>query len=414
MYNIGKLESAMRNIVRATRLAVYLCAVTALATGQEITLSSAEITKEEALARVPLVGFRPVDDSFFVSLTPYSATPGVAQSSFVLPTTWIYDSARATPMALRLSEQFSDPAYSALFSANSQAPYQNTSLPIAQYLDALGSAINDISPSAYPPTLWRPSLGAVTGASVFVSPSGSFAADPVFISTIPLTELVFQRSSGSLVLDKTVLTNFRHVYSDLDWAGQKDEPDPWPYLDDAISRLATAPKLMAVSQFASGNVTFGKPLRRSVPPDWSAVPGERPILVQFAFSLEDADYSQISKVSMRIKTDNRASAVDMLPMYYDAPQPSPTPAGRLALMAVTDGLKPLVVAYGLQESSFWWELTKTAVSAGSHRFLALLSVPNDMKALYLKFTVACKMKDSFLSKGSILVADGPAVEIDIQ
>jgi hypothetical protein len=59
-------------------------------------------------------------------------------------------------------------------------------------------------------------------------------------------------------------------------------------------------------------------------------------------------------------------------------------------------LKPTIEAYGEGERNFSWKITGEAVSAGSHRFAAILGIPKGVTTIDFAFSGHVRLRKSFI------------------
>ena len=133
-------------------------------------------------------------------------------------------------------------------------------------------------------------------------------------------------------------------------------------------------------------------------------------MLQFAFTITGLDHRDLDSIDFRVKVNGDVQVVNLLPLRHEMNQPE-TLAN--AGQSVSIEVDPTVVAYGLQQKDFYWEMTGKALSNGAHQFIALIEIPSGSQRVPVTLGVACRMKQSFLSQGGILHRE-TSYEIPVQ
>jgi hypothetical protein len=299
-------------------------------------------------------------------------------------------------------------------------------VPLADYAAIVSRATPDTWNNYPDVPLWQPSANSRQAARKTFNLSGnmSFKADPVIIAALPATELAAKPkpdTAGAFMVDAAASSRARIAYSALDWAQKENGSSMWSYLEVADTQLAGLPKFRNVAAFEKGNASFGTPVKSPIlnPPDeLKGLYGSQSMLIilQLAFSISDLPETDIQRISFRAQVDSNMSAVEMLPFRYEPGGQKPTPGPvftALKAPVVIDSIEPKVVAYGIQDHEFFWELTGAAASNGAHRFISLLVAPRNMNQLTLTLSLACQMKPTFLAQGKTLVANAAPLKLSL-
>jgi hypothetical protein len=399
-------------------------AVVTLAFAQDGTrlVSQTALSDNEILATVPLSGYRPLTEQFFAMSVPRSSSLHglirAPQAVPVVPQTWIFDSARAANLGNLIgnSSSSTDDLHW-LISADMQPDYDlwtsNSTLEKYRKLVRATNKANTRTIKTVLPSMWQPGKEALLRAEPAVAQPEGPVGDPLLVALLPDTELAFTKSAtGGIEIHPATLAHVQQAYTSLVAARQATAPAvTWSYIDRTTAALHNYPNFQEVAEFNTGSVAFGRPIRLPI-----QQPSPGMLILQLAFSVKDLDYREVSSIILRTQVDNEVTVTDMLPLHQTKEEPvavTPSIAGA-GLTPIFTGIKPTIIAYGLQQSDFSWELSGQAVASGAHRFLAVLQVPPSQRQVSVRLTIACKMKPTFLSEGHVLSAVAPRVLIPLQ
>ncbi len=399
-------------------------AVVALAFAQDGTrlVSQSALGDSEILVTVPLTGYRPLTQQFFAMSGPPVTGMGKVWNTQlagpVVPQTWIFDSARAAGLGNLIGNSSSvTDSLQVLLSPDQQPDYgmwmSNSTFEKYRQLVRATNKHHAGLIKTVQPSIWQPSQEALVKARPAVPKPAGPLGDPLLVALLPDTELAYAKSdTEGIAIRPATLAHVRQAYTSLVWARQAAAPTAtWGYMDQTIAVLHNYPEFQQVAQFTTGSVAFGRPIRLPI-----QKPRPGMLILQLAFSVKDLDYREVSSIILRTQVDNDVTVTDMLPLNQTKDEPvavTPTIASA-GLTPNFTGIKPTIIAYGLQQSDFSWELSGQAVASGAHRFLAVLQVPPSLHQVSVRLTIACKMKPSFLSEGHVLSAVAPSVLIPLR
>ena len=169
-----------------------------------------------------------------------------------------------------------------------------------------------------------------------------------------------------------------------------------------------------------GEITFGFPIVYTSDERKLAVPASirrsyDVYWIDLAVTYRNVDPSAIAEMAFNVAVPEHSMALKLIPLRFGVEVSRSENAG-VPEMGIEYGgakvsvgeyfsqtvayryLKPTIEAYGEGERNFSWKITGEAVSAGSHRFAAILAVPKGSAAIDFAFSGHVRLRKSFIGE----------------
>jgi len=385
-------------------------------TDAEIVIGDEELLEDQILSREPLLGYRKLSPEFFAAT--------LVEPKMGIPTDIFVESAKATPWVkdaiLRVGVD-----------------------PLKATLDEWYMASQLANWRISREHLWEPMT-----IKVYSEAYGDVIVDPSFVASLPETEIfkspkplsyvtkVGDKEVERLEVDSEVFTTLATSYDFLSSAAYLPLSEAQKSFTDASLRMASFPFLATAAKFKGGEVTFGTPIVSSQKEKGLVIPesitSKNDVYwIDFAVSFRDIDVGNIEELGFFVTAPTGILALELIPLRFDKEMSvtrvvqSPELKIKYGNKAIEIGkvyeqqvvyksLKPLIIAYGLQESEFSWSMKDEAAQPGARRFVALLKVPKGKESATVQLRASARTKSGWLAQGDIISTETKLVEIELK
>jgi len=373
----------------------------------QLIVPNRHLGPEEVSATMPLVGFRKVPEELFAS--------GSHHDRNGIPVNWFLASTKATPsLKAAIMRGGSNPHNASLgawYTASRKDSFCRSTATGKP--DLIEVPIEDARVAVADSM----AISCLAGTELFGSP------------TVKVYETSQPRGVQWMEANPLAFQTFSTGYAFLHQGKVTQVPDAHNRFNAANQTIAGLPLLSKTVTFRQGQVTFGRPkllipdeVNIGIPPSLKT---ERDFYVaQFAVTYSDTAMTDVESASFEVTSDGQASAAELLPLRFDAKtveastrrgaDPRGTVLGQLyGADIVFESLSPTIVAYGLQETRFWWTMSDDACKPGANRFVALLEVPRGLESIALTLQASVRKEGGLWVEGGLLATEIHKLDVDL-
>ena len=226
-----------------------------------------------------------------------------------------------------------------------------------------------------------------------------------------------------VAMDREVAIDFYTAYTQLVFSQHFDNTNALAAFSEASRKLVQYPELYEATRAIIAPVSFGKPLVYTDQEKSLQIPNSIDrqydvYWIEFAISLRNLQGEDFDQATFHVMIPDDSIALELIPLSHGIEQTVTDKAATPTIGVARGGvevklgeffshtvayttLKPVIIANGLQESQFSWNLKGEAVNSGSKRFVAILGVPKGSVSLVTQLALAAKTNDTWGIQGDI-------------
>jgi hypothetical protein len=193
--------------------------------------------------------------------------------------------------------------------------------------------------------------------------------------------------------------------------------------------------IQSVAFIRTDTVTFGIPIVETSTEAQLKVPKSVSdkydvYLVQLAMTWRELPRTDLDELGFSVKMPADTIALALMPLRYEVtveektgihPSPSVEAEGVKVELGEVYGrdisfsyLKPIIQAYGLQESQISWTMSEQAIQPGAEQFLCAVGVPKHSKELTLAISAFARWSAGWASAAGIESSEEKLTKISLQ